>query len=92
MVYIILIVVILFAILTIISAYYAKDTLATIFFILFVVSIIIFIIVGSVSYKDIQGIKSNDIPAIEVYRGNTTLQITYEDSIPIDSVVVYKNK
>ena len=34
----------------------------------------------------------NPIPAIEVYRGNTELQITYEDSIPIDSVVVYKNK
>ena len=32
------------------------------------------------------------VPAIEVYRGNTTLQITYEDSIPVDSVVVYKNK
>jgi K+ transporter len=31
-------------------------------------------------------------PAIDVYRGKTTLQITYKDSIPIDSVVVYKNK
>lgn len=28
--------------------------------------------------------------AIDVYRGNTTLQITYRDSIPIDSVVVWK--
>lgn len=35
---------------------------------------------------------NNDIPAIEVYRGNATLQITYQDSITIDSVVVYKNK
>ena len=34
----------------------------------------------------------NPVPAIEVYRGNTELQITYQDSIPIDSVVVYKNK
>lgn len=33
-----------------------------------------------------------NIPAIDVYRGKTTLQITYKDSIPIDSVVVYKNK
>lgn len=32
------------------------------------------------------------VPAIEVYRGNTTLEITYQDSVPIDSVVVYKNK
>ena len=30
--------------------------------------------------------------AIDVYRGNTTLEITYRDSIPVDSVVVYKNK
>lgn len=28
--------------------------------------------------------------AIDVYRGNTTLEITYKDSIPIDSVVVFK--
>lgn len=35
---------------------------------------------------------TKEIEPIEVYRGNTTLQITYKDSIPIDSVVVYKNK
>lgn len=28
--------------------------------------------------------------AIDVYRGKTTLKITYKDSIPIDSVVVFK--
>ena len=28
--------------------------------------------------------------AIDVYRGKTTLQITYQDTIPIDSVVVWK--
>lgn len=28
--------------------------------------------------------------AIDVYRGNTTLEITYKDSIAIDSVVVFK--
>lgn len=27
---------------------------------------------------------------IEVYRGNTTLQITYRDSVAIDSMVVWK--
>ena len=31
------------------------------------------------------------IEPLEVYRGNTTLQITYQDGVPIDSVVVYKN-
>lgn len=30
--------------------------------------------------------------AIDVYKGNTTLEITYKDSIPIDSVVVWKNR
>lgn len=35
---------------------------------------------------------ASSIPPIDVYRGKTTLKITYQDSIPIDSVVVYKNK
>jgi len=30
--------------------------------------------------------------AIDVYRGKTTLEITYKDGIPIDSVVVFKDK
>lgn len=28
--------------------------------------------------------------AIDVYRGNTTLQVTYQDSIAVDSIVVFK--
>ena len=28
--------------------------------------------------------------AIDVYRNRTTLEITYRDSIPIDSIVVFK--
>ena len=35
---------------------------------------------------------SNKPQAIDVYRGNTTLEITYRDSVAIDSVVVFKNK
>lgn len=34
----------------------------------------------------------NKPEAIDVYRGKTTLQITYRDSIPVDSIVVFKNK
>jgi len=30
--------------------------------------------------------------ALDVYRGKTTLEITYRDSMAIDSVVVFKNK
>lgn len=35
--------------------------------------------------------ESDTIPtALDVYRGKTTLEITYRDSIPVDSVVVFK--
>lgn len=34
----------------------------------------------------------NTIPAIEVYRGNTSLQISYIDGVPQDTIVVYKHK
>ena len=30
--------------------------------------------------------------AIDVYRGKTTLEITYKDKAPIDTTVVWKNK
>ena len=32
----------------------------------------------------------NEPKAIDVYRGKTTLEITYKDKIPIDSTVVWK--
>lgn len=34
--------------------------------------------------------KNNRPQAIDVYRGKTTLKITYENNIPIDTVVVFK--
>ena len=37
-------------------------------------------------------ITTSNPQAIDVYRGKTTLKITYKDSIPIDSVVVFKDK
>ena len=30
--------------------------------------------------------------AIDVYKGKTTLEITYRDGVPVDSVVVFKDK
>ena len=30
--------------------------------------------------------------AMDVYQGRTTLEITYKDNVPVDSVVVFKNK
>ena len=34
----------------------------------------------------------NQPTAIDVYRNKTELQITYKGTIPIDSIVVFKNK
>ena len=30
--------------------------------------------------------------AMDVYQGKTTLEVTYKDNVPIDSVVVWKSK
>lgn len=51
------------------------------------------IIVGTILLTTILIFIKDDykqIEPIEVYQGKTTLQITYEDSIPVDSIVVYK--
>ena len=34
--------------------------------------------------------KNNTPTALDAYQGKTTLEITYRDSIPVDSVVVFK--
>ena len=38
----------------------------------------------------IEEIKPEKPTALDVYRGKTTLEITYKDSVAIDSVVVWK--
>ena len=50
---------------------------------LFVYSFLVFILSLSCVYKP---------SAIDVYRGKTTLEITYKDKVPIDTTVVWKNK
>ena len=35
---------------------------------------------------------SKEPTAMDVYRGKTTLEITYKDGVAIDSTVVFKNK
>ena len=50
---------------------------------LFVYSFLIFILSLSCVCKP---------SAIDVYRGKTTLEITYKNRVPIDSTVVWKNK
>lgn len=41
-----------------------------------------------------QNIQPTDIQptALDVYRGKTTLQITYQDSIPVDTIVIFKEE
>ena len=38
----------------------------------------------------VHNIKDNVPTAMDVYQGKTTLEITYKDGVPIDSVVVFK--
>jgi hypothetical protein len=48
-----------------------------------------------VCFSSLLGISISEyltIPPIEVYRGNTELEITYKNNVPIDTVVVWKNK
>lgn len=52
-------------------------------FILFLYPFLVFFL--SISYI-------NKPKAIDVYRGKTTLEITYKDRVPIDSTVVWGNK
>ena len=37
-----------------------------------------------------EGLRTTTPRAIDVYRGKTTLKITYKDSIPVDTIVVFK--
>ena len=48
---------------------------------LFVYSFVVLLLLLSYVYKP---------KAIDVYRGKTTLEITYKDRVPIDSTVVWK--
>lgn len=67
------------------------DFLKTVGAIMLVVIIVLFVgsVLGFIGYSIIN---FHNPPAIEVYRGNTTLEITYKNGIPVDSVVVYKSK
>ena len=59
----------------------------------------IFVWIGSLSltvavllFTSILETKNPYPTALDVYRGKTTLEITYRDSVAIDSTVVYKVK
>lgn len=57
----------------------------------FIAGLIIGAIIAFIIAFFIVAIKINNTPqAIDVYRGKTTLKITYVDSIPQDTTVVFK--
>ena len=58
----------------------------------FIESLIDWIIGGILGVLIYNLLISDEPEAIDVYQGETTLEITYRDSIPVDSVVVFKIK
>lgn len=48
-------------------------------------------VIGLSTCLFLESSKNNRPQAIDVYRGKTTLKITYENNVPIDTVVVFKN-
>ena len=82
----IIIIVMLLTIIGWICLVHDEDTIAIICFFLVIV-----IWIGAETYNGSKEIE--DTPtALDVYRGKTTLEITYRDSVAVDSVVVYKMK
>lgn len=78
--------VILLAILTIGVNELSKDEYDSVGFTLIASIILAFIVlVATLCLKD-------NPKAIDVYRGATTLEITYRNGVPVDSTVVWKSK
>ena len=81
-----LIIVVILSIIGWICLFCDKDIIA---FTCFILAVGIWIVASSyMSYYDTK----NTPTALDVYRGKTTLEITYRDSVAIDSTVVYKVK
>lgn len=50
------------------------------------------VLAGAILTAIVSGIMysiNSPVEPLDVYRGKTTLEITYKDSIPVDSVVVF---
>ena len=53
------------------------------------------VLVGAILTAIVSGIMysiNSPVEPLDVYQGKTTLEITYKDSIPVDSVVVFKEE
>lgn len=62
-----------------------KDSRATSAFLLTISALIFFALFTSHENRNIP-------TATDVYQGKTSLEITYRDSIPVDSIVVFKDE
>lgn len=81
---ILIIILIILCIISLIKIFFhSRDDLndIAIIFLLFNYTSLIFVIISYIY-----------IDPIEVYRGNTELEITYRNNIPIDSTVIWKQK
>ena len=56
------------------------------------VSIVLFVIAAICLSFILADIVNTPPTALDVYKGNTELRITYEGKVPVDSVVIYKKK
>lgn len=65
-----------------------ESYLKCVIFLIFICSVLGMVLL--IRYRD--NLSENKPQAIDVYRGNTTLQITYQDSIAIDTVVIFKRQ
>lgn len=58
-------------------------------------SFILGVLAGAILTAIVSGIMysiNSPVEPLDVYQGKTTLEITYKDSIPVDSVVVFKEE
>ena len=53
---------------------------------LILLAVVVFFLLLKIGYN-----QTSKPTAMDVYQGKTTLEITYKDSIPVDSVVVWKD-
>ena len=57
-----------------------------------IIGLVVFMIAVGLTWMIYGSPLENKPTAMDVYQGKTTLEITYKDTIAIDSVVVFKDK
>lgn len=92
-IYIILGVIGLCLILEIVAMIFHKPELGSAAAIVLLIAFLAFVVSACcLAVKEQNTIEQNTPTAMDVYRGDTTLEITYRDGVPVDTVVVFKQK